>query len=132
MMDEGAAGALAAALSAVLAQVPGLSGAFDGAPIAAGDPHAVVEMGPEVDWGHKSGAGSELRFAVLIRCGGEEAGPARRLAAAARERVAAVEPELQGWRLVSLAMMRARTLREPGPRWTAVVEYRARMLRKVE
>jgi len=128
MTDEGAAGALAAALAGALRQVPGLSGTFDGAPIAAGDAHAVIEMGPETDWGHKSGAGAELRFAVVVRCRGEAPGRVRQLAIAARERVAGLGPELAGWRLVSLAMMRARTLREPGPRWTAVAEYRARML----
>jgi len=128
MDDEGAAGALAAALGEALRRVPGLSGTFDGAPIAAGDAHAVIDMGPETDWGHKSGAGAELRFALLVRCGGEAPGRVRALVAHARERVAGIGPELQGWRLVSLTMMRARTIREAGPRWTGVVEYRARML----
>ncbi len=127
-MDEGASGALAAAVVRALRQVPGLSGAFDGAPVAAGDAHAVVESGPEVDWGHKSGAGAEVRFAVVISCGGEAPGRLRGLMQAVRGALGAVPPELDGWRLVNLTMMRARTVRGEEPRWTGSVEYRARLL----
>ncbi len=84
MGDEGAAAALAGAVTAALRDVPGLSGVFDGAPIQAGDAHAAVEIGPEIDWGHKSGAGAELRFAVVIRCGGERPDRARALSTSAR------------------------------------------------
>jgi hypothetical protein len=128
MSNEGAAAALAAAVTAQLRQVAGLSGVFDGAPIQAGDAHAVVEMGPEADWGHKSGEGAELRFALLIQCGGEAPGRVRGLLEAARQAVAAIGA-IDGWQLVTLVPVRARTVREPGPRWTGVAEYRARMLR---
>lgn len=52
----------------------------------------------------------------------------RRLSAAARAVIAAIGPELDGWRLVSLAMVRARTVRAPGPGWTGIIDYRARLL----
>jgi hypothetical protein len=136
MADEGAAATIVGAVSAALHGVAGLSGVFDGAPMRAGDAHAVVEIGPESDWGHKSGAGAEVRLAVLIRCGGERPGRARQLSYAARSAVEAIGPQLGAWRLVSLAMLRSRVLAtreggrsEPGPGWTGVVEYRARMLR---
>ena len=137
MADEGAAAALAAAALARLREVPGLSGVFDGAPIRAGDAHAVLEIGPETDWGHKSGDGAELRFALLIRCGGEGPARARALSEAARAAIARIGPELGEWRLVSLAMLRARVVatagtaarKAPEPGWTGVVEYRARLLR---
>lgn len=128
MGDGGAAAALAEAVTAALRQVGGLSQVADGEPIQAGDSHAVVEMGPETDWGHKTGAGAEIRFALLVRCGGERPDRARRLLAAAREQVEALGTVASGWRLVSLAMMRARLVREPGPRWTGAAEYRARLL----
>jgi hypothetical protein len=128
MNDEGAAGALVAAVISALRAVPELSGAFDGAPIQAADPHAIVDMGPEVDWGHKSGAGAELRFAVLILCGGEAPGRLRRMTEAARAVLDRMDPELTGWRLVSLVMVRARAVREPGSRWLGVIDYRARLL----
>ncbi len=129
MSDEGAAGVLAAAVLAALREVPGLSQVADGRPIQAGDAAAVLEMGPEGDWGHKSGGGAELRFAVTIVCGGERPGRARGLLGAARERLEAMGPDLGGWRMVTLVMVRSRTLREDGPRWRGTVDYRARMLR---
>jgi hypothetical protein len=136
MADEGATAAIAAAVTAALDGVAGLSGVFDGAPMRAGDAHAVVEIGPESDWGHKSGAGAEVRLAVLIRCGGERHGRARALSYAARAAVEAIGPQLGPWRLVSLAMLRSRVVAArdggrsgQGPGWTGVVEYRARMLR---
>jgi len=133
MADEGAAAALIGAAMAALQAVPGLSGVFDGPPIQAGDAHAVVEIGPETDWGHKSGAGAELRFAVLIRCGGEGPGRARALSQAARAAIAGIGPALGQWRLVSLNMLRARQVpgkrKEAGPEWTGVIDYRARLLR---
>lgn len=127
-MDDGAAGVLAAAVTQALRGVVGLSQVSDGVPIQAGDSHAVVDIGPESDWGHKSGAGAEIRFAIVLRCGGERPDRTRRLLEAARAAVAGLEGDLAGWRLVSLAMMRARTVREAGPGWTGVVDYRARML----
>ncbi len=130
MSDEGAAGALSAAVVPALRQVPGLSQVADGRPIQAGDAAAALELGPESDWGHKNGEGAELRFAVTILCGGEQPGRVRGLVAAMRARVEAIGPELgSGWRLVSLAMTRSRATREDGPRWRGTVDYRARMLR---
>jgi hypothetical protein len=128
MNDGGAAAALAAAVAGALQQVKGLSAVSDGEPVQAGDAHAVVEMGPEIDWGHKSGAGAEIRFAILIRCGGERPDRARRLLGEARAKVQALGAVANGWQLVSLALQRARVVRETGLRWTGAAEYRARLL----
>jgi hypothetical protein len=128
MNDGSAAEALAEAVTAALRQVARLSSVADGVPIQAGDAHAVVEIGPETDWGHKSGAGAEIRFALLVRCGGGRPDRARQLLCAVREQVAGLGPEFGSWRLVSLAMMRSRVVREPGPRWTGSAEYRVRLL----
>ncbi|HEY0325942.1 MAG TPA: DUF3168 domain-containing protein [Allosphingosinicella sp.] len=129
--EQGASGALVSALAAALRDVPGLSQVSDGAPLQAADAAAVVEAGPETDWGFKGGEGAEVRVAIVLRCGGEAPGRARMLGHRAREAVGGVGPDLDGWTLVSLAMMRARVLREAGPKWAAVVEYRARMMRKI-
>lgn len=130
MNDEGASGALATAVVAALRELPGLSQVSDGRPIQAGDAAATIEIGPESDWGHKSGAGAEARFAVTILCGGEEPGRVRGLLGAARARVEVIGPELDsGWRLVTLVMVRTRALREDGPRWRGTVDYRARLLK---
>lgn len=127
--DQGAAGALVGAVVAALRGVPGLSQVSDGAPLQAADAHAIVEAGPETDWGHKSGAGAEIRFALLIGCGGEAPGRARGLLQRARAAVDALVLEGPVWRLVSLTPMRARVVRVPGGGWTGSAEYRARLLR---
>jgi hypothetical protein len=130
--DQGAAAALVDAVMAALRGVPGLSQVSDGAPLQAADAHAIVEAGPEIDWGHKSGAGAEIRFAMLVGCGGEAPGRARMLLQRARIGAEAIGPELGSpahWRLASLAMMRSRVVRAPGGGWTGSAEYRARMLR---
>ena len=74
---------------------------------------------------------------MLIRCGGEQPARARALSEQARRAVAEIGPECGDWRLVSLTMVRARTLpfgsaqdrRGGGPGWTGVTEYRARLLK---
>lgn len=129
MSDEGASGALASAVLAALRDVPGLSQIADGRPIQAGDAAAMLEIGPESDWGHKSGDGAELRFAVTILCGGEQPKRVRGLVVAARVAVEAIGPQLGGWQLVTLVMTRSRAVREDGPRWRGIVDYRARMVR---
>ena len=127
--EQGAAGALVSSLMSVLKAVPGLSQVSDGAPIQAGDAAAIVEVGPETDWGFKGGEGAEVRFAIVLTCGGESPARARALSQKIRAAVAPVRPDLGGWTLVSMAMLRSRVLREAGPTWTAVVEYRARMVK---
>lgn len=117
---------LAAALDA-LAGVPGL-GAYDGSPIQAVSPYAVVEIGPEADWGHKSGAGRELRMATILRDEGERPGRLRQLMAACEAALLGVPAELDGWRVASLALVRSRTSRERNGGWIGLVEIRARML----
>ena len=88
-----------------------------------------MEAGPETDWGFKGGEGAEVRFAIVLRCGDEAPGRARMLGERIRSAVAEVGSDLDGWGLVSLAMLRSRVLREAGSKWTAVIEYRARMIR---
>ena len=70
-----------------------------------------------------------MRFAIVLKCGGEAPARARILGERIRSAVAEVGPDLDGWGLVSLAMLRSRVLSEAGPKWTAVIEYRARMIR---
>jgi len=120
---------MVAAVVARLREVPGLSQVSDGVPLQAGDAAAVVDAGPETDWGFKGGEGAELRFAVLVSCGGEVPGRARLLGEKVRAALAQLGPELDGWQLVNLVKLRSRVVRTAGPKWTAVLECRARMVR---
>lgn len=131
---SGAAAALQAAARERIAAVAGFSGVYDGPPLQSVFPYALVEVGPETDWGHKSGAGSEVRLAVTVRDAGETP---RRLYALLDAARAAIEAGLavDGWELITLAWQRTRSAREgKSPAgadavWAGAVEFRARLLR---
>lgn len=128
-MSKTAGTALAEAAMAALKDLAGLTGAFEGRPVQAAFPYALVEAGPELDWSHKSGTGREVRLALVLRDGGERPARLRDLAVQAEAAVEALAGELAGWRLVSLRFMRGRLIAEAKGEWAAVSEYRARMLK---
>ena len=125
-----AAEALVAAAMTALQGLEGI-GVYDGAPVRASFPHAVIEAGPETDWSHKSGTGREMRIAVTLHDRGERPSRLRRLMGEAEAALAATG-DAPGWQLVSLQFVRTRLVREargPEPRgWIGAVEFRARML----
>ena len=126
---SGAGAALQAAAIEALEALE-LGGVYPGPPLQAAFPHAIVECAAETDWGHKSGRGRELRLAVTLRDRGERPDRARAFAEVAE---AAIEAglEAEGWYLVSLAMVRRRTVAEAlGGKagWAVAIDYRARML----
>jgi hypothetical protein len=107
-----------------------LGGVYPGPPLQAAFPHAVVECGPETDWGHKSGRGREVRLAVILRDSGERPDRAQAFAEVVESAIAA-GLVVEGWRLVTLAMLRCRTVAEGrGGKagWAVAIDYRARML----
>jgi len=107
-----------------------LGGIYPGPPLQAAFPYATVECGAESDWGHKSGRGRELRLAVILRDSGERPDRAQAFADVAE---AAIEAglEVDGWYLVTLALVRRRTVadgRGGKAGWAVTIDYRARML----
>jgi hypothetical protein len=126
----GAGLALQQAAAARLREATSLA-VYEAPPVQAAFPHAVVETASETDWGHKSGEGRELRLAVTLRDAGESPLRLRQLVDAA-ESALAEAPQTAGWQVASFAWLRSRTIREGRPpagvEWSAVVEYRARML----
>jgi len=126
---SGAGAALgAAAIEAIEALE--LGGVYPGPAIQAAFPYATVECGPESDWGHKSGRGREARLAVTLRDSGERPERAQAFADVVE---AALEAglDVEGWRLVTLALLRRRTVAEGrGGRmgWAVAIDFRARML----
>lgn len=107
-----------------------LGGVYPGPPLQAAFPHAVVECGAEVDWGHKSGRGRELRLAVTLRDAGERPDRVQAFAEVA-EAVIEAGLEIEGWYLVTLTLVRRRTVAEGrGGKagWAVAIDYRARML----
>lgn len=43
-------------------------------------------------------------------------------------RVGDIEAQIDGWRIVSLVFQRSRIAGSPGEGWSAILDYRARML----
>lgn len=74
-MSAGAA--VQAAAVVALQEVTELGGVHDGPPLQAVVRYAVVEVGLETDWGHKSSAGREVRLAVTIRDAGQSGASGR-------------------------------------------------------
>ena len=131
MSGLGAGETVAARAVAALKAISGL-GVYDAPPVQAVAPYAVVETGPETDWGHKTGAGRELRLAVTLWDRGERPVRLRALTRAAEQALEALEGDGEGWQLVSLHFLRDRAVppRAPAPNalTAALVEYRARLL----
>ena len=114
---------------AALGAIDGLNGAYAPQPAQAAFPYAVVDAGLESDWSHKSGDGREVRIAVTIHDEGEHPARLRSLAQVTDAAVRTIPSDLSDWRVVSLVFLRTRTSRGPGSRWTAAMDYRARLLR---
>ena len=117
--------ALQAALAPKLAALAGLTGLFDGPPPRASFPYAAIDCGTESDWSHKSGTGREVLVAVTLW----DDQPAR-LAALADEAERALGERLEpsGWRLVSMAFLKRRTVRDAAGPWAVAIDCRARLL----
>lgn len=124
------------AILAALRSDPGfggaLNGVFEGPAVKATAPYAELGELLVSDWGAKGLAGYELRPAIFIRDRAE--GPARlhALAAAADAVMAAIPADLADdlgvWRIVSLAPLRSRIIRDGPGAWVAIVEHRVRIL----
>jgi hypothetical protein len=120
-----AGGALQAAMASVLAAEPRLTGVYDGPPARAAFPYAVIDAGSESDWSHKSGSGREVLVAVTLW--DEE--PARLAEISDRVEALAAEPgTVSGWRLVTMRMLRRRTVRDVAGPWAVAIDFRARLL----
>lgn len=120
--------ALSGAAKQRLAGVKALNGCYDGPPPRATVPFAIVEVGTESDWSHKSAAGREVRLTVTLRDSGERPERLRALVAEADAALAGIGGVVGGWRIVSFAFLRSRLLADGERGWAALIDYRARML----
>lgn len=122
-MSAGAA--LQAALVAALATEARLTGVFDGPPARAAFPYVVIDAGHEGDWSHKSADGREVLVGLTLW----DDVPAR-LAELSDD----VEPlvaglaTIAGWQLVSMRLLRRRTVRDVAGPWATAIDFRARLL----
>lgn len=124
----GAGAELQAAALAALEAAAGINGVYPGPPVQAAFPYAIVEYGPETDWGHKGRKGREVRIAVVIRDKGERPGRVQALLGEAEAALEALAGTVGGWRLVSFNFLRSRLVKDAGGSWAGTIEFRARML----
>ncbi|QDZ08679.1 DUF3168 domain-containing protein [Sphingomonas panacisoli] len=121
---------LAEAVLVALAAALGdqLNGVFDGPPVKASAPW--VELGPLIaaDWSTKDKSGREVRLALTVRDRADRPARTHALAAAAGGAVEAVPRDLSGWRIASLAFVRARVTGDRPGEWSASVEYQIKLL----
>jgi hypothetical protein len=120
-----AGGALQTALAAALGGESRLMGIYDGPPARASFPYAVIDAGSENDWSHKNGEGREVLVAITIW--DEEPARLAELADAA-EALAMGLTDPAGWQLVSMRLIRRRTVRDVAGPWAAAIDFRARLL----
>ena len=122
-MSAGAS--LQAALAAQLGTVVELTGVFDGPPARAAYPYAVIDASLETDWSHKSGGGREVMIATTVW----DDQPARLLAIADGVEAKVFDVDVtDGWKLVSLGLVRRRTIRDVAGPWATAIDFRARLL----
>ncbi|HEX8214270.1 MAG TPA: DUF3168 domain-containing protein [Allosphingosinicella sp.] len=114
------------AVSAALQAIGGI-GVYEGPPLQAAAPYAVVEAGPETNWSHKSGTGREVRIAVSLFDRGERPVRLRSLMGEAEAALDALAGPT-GWQLVAMQFLRSRLVRDTQGVWAGVIEYRARLL----
>jgi len=101
---------------------------FEGPPGTASAPW--IELGPLVaaDWGTKDAAGREIRLVLGVHDRAERAARTHALAAAAGGAVEDMARDLPGWRIASIAFVRARVSGSRPGEWVASLEYQVRML----
>jgi hypothetical protein len=116
---------LQAALAVKIGTVSELTGVFDGPPARAAYPYAAIDASTESDWSHKSGAGREVLVAVTLW--DDQPSRLQVLADAVEEKVLATGAAAD-WQLVSLNLVRRRTIRDVAGPWATAIDFRARML----
>lgn len=123
-----AAGVVQAAVVAALRDGLGDVAVFDGAPVRAAYPYALIGEGVTSDWSHKNGRGREHRVSVNLWDDGESAARLHALIGLAEEAMEGMGRVLEGHRIVSLVLLRSRVARRADGPWVGLVEYRVRTL----
>jgi hypothetical protein len=122
-MSAGAS--LQASLASRIGRLAELTGVFDGPPARAAYPYAAIDASTESDWSHKSGKGREVLVAATVW----DDQPARLqvLADSVEAQVLATNMT-DAWQLVSLNLIRRRTIRDVAGPWATAIDFRARLL----
>lgn len=120
--------AAVAALRGHAALAGAVTGIFDGPPARARFPYVAMGESVVADWGTKTARGREVRLAVIVWDDGLKPARLHGLMCEVETAVEAMSREFGGWRVASLAFLRARVVRDADGPWAGLVEYRVRVL----
>lgn len=120
--------ALVVALGGHAGLAEAVSGIFDGPPARAAYPYVSIGEAVSTDWSSKTARGREIRIAVTIWDDGERPALLHGLMADAEDAIDGMARDLDGWRVASLAFLRARIVRDADGPWAGLVEYRVRVM----
>ena len=122
--------AVIAALDADVELMSGLNGLFDGQPVRASVPYAVVGECIASEWGAKDVDGRALRLTISLHDAGETPGRLAVLLARVGGVMQLLE-DAEGWRVVGVRLIRSRVVKgREKDAWQAVVDYRVRVVRE--
>lgn len=124
-------GAVIEALRGDMALMDRLNGLFDGAPVRASAPYAVVGECLGADWGAKDVDGRELRLTISLHDAGPTPGRLTPIMARIDPVLRAALAPADGWRIVTARLLRSRVARNGADAWQAVVDYRLRVVREL-
>lgn len=111
---------------AALADLPGVTGVWDGPPADAAPPYISIGADVLTDWGTKTEAGHEHRLALNLWHAGPGMAPAKALLGAMETRLRAMAGSAAGHRLVSVRLARSLVLSGPDGLVQGVLEVRLR------
>ena len=115
-------------LMAALAGLPGVTGVFDGPPVDAASPYAVIGSDLVTDWSTKTERGHEHRLAINIWHAGPGAAAAKALLGGVETRVLGLAGTIDGHRVVSNVLLRSLVLTD-AEGWTqGIAEFRIRTI----
>jgi Protein of unknown function (DUF3168) len=120
--------AAVAALEAHPVLSAAINGVYDGPPPRSTFPYISIADGLMSDWSTKTAVGREIRLALTVWDGGEEASRLSSLIGHVEDAIAALPRDLPGWCIASNVFLRSIIARDAAGPWAGLVEYRTRML----
>jgi hypothetical protein len=105
-----------------------LNGVYDGTPVKATPPHAIVGECLGGDWGVKDADGREVRVALSLFDVQETPARLAEMMLLADRDVRGMSGLVDGWRIAGVAFLRSRTVKGRDRGWSCVMDYRVRVL----
>ncbi|HEX7781780.1 MAG TPA: DUF3168 domain-containing protein [Sphingobium sp.] len=105
-----------------------LNGVYDGTPVKATPPSAVVGECIGSDWGVKDADGREVRVSLSLFDVQETPGRLAEMMVLADGAVRGMSGLVDGWRIAGVVFLRSRTAKGRDRGWSCVMDYRVRVL----